>query len=77
MGGCERERAGGARDEEPRAAPSDNGALGREPVVGLDHRRFRDFELKRKLTHRGEPGASGERAVRYAAANERRSRLDA
>ena len=33
--------------------------------------------LKRKLAHRGEPGASRERTGRYAAANERRSRLDA
>ncbi len=76
MGGGERERACGPRDEKTRAAPSGNCAFGREPVVGLDDRRFRDFKLKRKLTHRGEAGASRERTAGYAAANERRSRLD-
>ena len=75
--GREREWAAGARDEEPRAAPGDHRAFGREPVISLDDRRFRDFELDRELTHRGETSAPRKRAARDAAANERRSRLDA
>ncbi len=75
--GRERERAGGARDEESGASPSDDRALGYKPVVSLDDGRFRDFELDGELTHRGQACAARERPARYAAANERRGRLDA
>ena len=72
VSGCD---APATKKPEPRRATTD--AFGREPVVSLDHRRFRDVELGGKLPHRGEPGAARERAVRYAAADERGSRLDA
>ncbi len=62
----------GAGDEEPGAAPGDDRPFGREPVVSLDDRRFRDIELGGELAHRGKPRAARQRATRYAAANERR-----
>ena len=38
-------RARGPRDEKSRAAPGDNCAFRRKPVVSLDDGRFRDFQL--------------------------------